>query len=258
MKILKGYIYLTTNLINNKKYIGKRVDKKFKKWYFGSGIYIKNAINKYGKENFKVELLETTDDLKKLNQLEIDYIKKYNAVENKDFYNIHPGGTGFMFGKYNHMKKSEYKALISKLTSGKNNGMYKSGERGIHPKGFKGKHHSEKTRKIQSLTMQKVNSLGLNTNWKNGHPKGMLNKHHSEKTKEKIGKGKVQIIFTNGEKKEFLSLTDASKKTKIPRTILDKTLKSNKPYKVPNNFKNKYSHFEGLIVKKAENTEITK
>jgi len=36
--------------------------------YLGSGLHIKNAIKKYGKENFKVEILiwcETKDDLNK-------------------------------------------------------------------------------------------------------------------------------------------------------------------------------------------------
>lgn len=255
---MKGYIYITTNLINNKQYIGKRVDTEFRHWYFGSGIHLKNAVKKYGKENFKVELLEATDELEKLNQMEIDYIAKYNAVENNNFYNIHPGGTGFMWGEYSHMKKPEYKKLFSQLTKGENNGMYRSGERGIHPKGFKGHKHNEKTKKIQSETMKRVNDLGLNTNWKNGHPKGMLNKHHNEQSKEKIGKGKVEIIFVNGEKRQYPSLTTASKETNIPRTILDKALKTNKPYQAPNNFKKKYAHFNGLIVKMADNTEITK
>lgn len=253
---MKGYIYMTTNLINGKKYIGKRVDTKFKKWYLGSGIYIKNAIKKYGKENFEVKMIDFTDDLSKLNQMEINYIAKFNAVESKEFYNIHPGGTGFAFGEYNHTKKPEYKEMLSRLTSGKNNGMYKSGERGIHPKGFKGKTHSEETRKIQSLTMKKINDLGLNTNWKNGHPKGMLNKHHSEKSKEKIGKGRIKIIFPNKVEKEYPSVTNAGLETGIPRTMLTRILKSNKPYEAPRNFRKEYSHLNGLIVKRIDNTEV--
>ena len=54
-----GYIYKITNKINGKFYIGKHkytgpgLDPK----YMGSGVQIKNAIRKYGKENFVVELL---------------------------------------------------------------------------------------------------------------------------------------------------------------------------------------------------------
>ena len=53
-----GYIYETTNLINNKKYIGKRTSKKFLPNYLGSGVLITKAIEKYGKENFTVKLIE--------------------------------------------------------------------------------------------------------------------------------------------------------------------------------------------------------
>ena len=43
-----GYIYLTTNLINNKRYIG--MTTKNDSNYFGSGKLIKWAIKKYGKK----------------------------------------------------------------------------------------------------------------------------------------------------------------------------------------------------------------
>ena len=51
-----GYIYLTTNLINNKIYIGQHKGK-FNARYLGSGLHIKRSIKKYNRENFKVELL---------------------------------------------------------------------------------------------------------------------------------------------------------------------------------------------------------
>lgn len=50
-----GYIYKTTNLINNKIYIGqhKVKEEKIDNSYYGSGKLIIQAIKKYGKENFK-------------------------------------------------------------------------------------------------------------------------------------------------------------------------------------------------------------
>jgi hypothetical protein len=44
-------IYITTNLINNKKYIG--ADKNNNPKYLGSGLIIKLAIKKYGKNNLQ-------------------------------------------------------------------------------------------------------------------------------------------------------------------------------------------------------------
>ena len=53
-----GYVYKTTNLINGKTYVGKHRRSYFDKKYYGSGKHLKSAINKYGIENFKVEVLE--------------------------------------------------------------------------------------------------------------------------------------------------------------------------------------------------------
>ena len=63
---MNHYVYEITNLVNGKKYIGKRSckcpieDDK----YMGSGIAITNAIKKYGKENFKKDVLKicSTED----------------------------------------------------------------------------------------------------------------------------------------------------------------------------------------------------
>ena len=91
-------IYLTTNLINNKKYIGK--DVKNNSAYLGSGILLKKAIKKYGKENFIKTILYECDNLKVLSEMEKNFIKQYDAVNSIDFYNIHCGGDGGNTGNY--------------------------------------------------------------------------------------------------------------------------------------------------------------
>lgn len=85
-----GFIYETTNLINNKKYIGKCIFKRQNNWksYLGSGKYLKRAINKYGPENFKREILFLALDEDELNQLEEDIIEISNAVNSKAYYNL--------------------------------------------------------------------------------------------------------------------------------------------------------------------------
>ena len=47
-----GFIYITTNHINGKKYIGQRKYDKQGKWkeYLGSGVVLSKAIKKYGIE----------------------------------------------------------------------------------------------------------------------------------------------------------------------------------------------------------------
>ena len=87
-----GYIYLTTNLINNRKYIGKHKSSHFDESYKGSGKILKQAFEKYGWENFKVELLEECNNEDDLNQSEIKWIAKFDATHSKEFYNIAYGG----------------------------------------------------------------------------------------------------------------------------------------------------------------------
>lgn len=47
-----GYVYMTTCLVNNKKYIGQHKSSTLDMNYKGSGKALWNAINKYGKEKF--------------------------------------------------------------------------------------------------------------------------------------------------------------------------------------------------------------
>ena len=69
-------IYKTTNLINGKIYVGK--DSNDNPNYLGSGIVLKNAIDKYGRKSFKKEILEICD-LSNINDREIYWIAKLNA-----------------------------------------------------------------------------------------------------------------------------------------------------------------------------------
>ena len=69
-----GYIYESVNNINGRRYIGKRKSKKFIKNYFGSGVLVRKAIAKYGKENFSVTVLKWCVDNDDLNESEKMYI----------------------------------------------------------------------------------------------------------------------------------------------------------------------------------------
>lgn len=106
-----GFIYMTTNNVNGKKYIGqKKIDKEGKwKKYLGSGVALKNAIIEYGENNFSREILAYAYSFEELNMLEIEYIKNHNAVEDRMFYNLVEGGgtvTGLKFSKESRLKLS--------------------------------------------------------------------------------------------------------------------------------------------------------
>lgn len=91
-----GYIYLTTNLINGKKYIGmhKWDKQEIDKSYLGSGVHLNKAIQKYGKENFSCEIIEWCNTREELSEREKYYISVYKAPISEEFYNIEDGGFG--------------------------------------------------------------------------------------------------------------------------------------------------------------------
>jgi hypothetical protein len=89
-KKLNLIIYKITNLVNNKIYIGK--DKYNNPNYFGSGKNIRRSIKKYGKENFKKEILEFCIDYNDQNIKEKYWISKLNSRNENIGYNISEGG----------------------------------------------------------------------------------------------------------------------------------------------------------------------
>lgn len=87
------YIYVTTNNINGKKYIGQHKGKP-EDSYFGSGTTITKALNKYGKENFSKEILCFCDTRKEADEKEKYYIDFYDAINDNNYYNNAEGGNG--------------------------------------------------------------------------------------------------------------------------------------------------------------------
>lgn len=148
-----GYIYMTTNNSTNKKYIGKHKAEYFDDNYLGSGIILKKAIEKYGRENFSIKILSICNSLEELNTKEKELIKHFDAVNSKDFYNIAPGGDGgYLFYGYSEEKRKEIHLRGGKNRTGAKNGMF----------GRRGEKNPLYKRKRSELTKQKcrISNLG--------------------------------------------------------------------------------------------------
>lgn len=89
-----GYVYITTNLVNFKRYIGSKKSSKFLAWYVGSGTIIKKAVSKYGRENFSVEPIEFCSSQEELESREAYWIDYYDAVNSNRFYNLSSAKNG--------------------------------------------------------------------------------------------------------------------------------------------------------------------
>lgn len=215
---MNHYVYRITNLINGKKYIGKRSCKcKIENdKYMGSGVLIKKAISKYGLENFKKEIVAICNTDEEAYTKENEEIEKVKAWSNPMYYNMTDGGRGAGTGESNHWYgktiPEEIKLKISKKLKnryvgelnpfygkkhseeikrkcfiGESNPMYgRVGE--LNP--FYGKTHTEesiqkiifanKGRNISKETREKLRKASM------GENNPFYGRHHSEETKKKI------------------------------------------------------------------------
>ena len=106
-----GYIYCITNLINNKRYVGKTTQTPEERFKEHCGDATKprcnkrplyDAFNKYGIENFKVETLEYVEDDTLLSDREIYWIQELGTFGSNG-YNASKGGDGKILYDYNEI-----------------------------------------------------------------------------------------------------------------------------------------------------------
>lgn len=175
-------IYKTTNLINDKFYIGK--DEKNNPDYLGSGLLLNRAIKKCGRDNFKKEIIETCVTRKELNEKEIYWIKELKAIEKG--YNIALGGAG----GNTYTNNPNLPEIIEKL-SGDNNHFYGK------------KHTSESKDKIGQTKLGKPS-------WNSGKTN-----IYTKKTKDKMSKARA--AYTKDKHPRFIKID----KDELVRILLE-------------------------------------
>ena len=75
-----------TNTINGHYFIGAHATNEPRDDYFGSGIRLKKAIQKFGKVNFTKEIIETCDSMQEMLMTEVALIDKI-FISRLDTYN---------------------------------------------------------------------------------------------------------------------------------------------------------------------------
>ena len=154
-----GFIYLTTNLVNGKIYIGRSEfseNKRHNAIYLGSGHKFKIAFKKYGRKNFKRKILRLCFTEHELTVWEHVYIKKYHSQDKNIGYNIADGDVNT--SEYNPMKNPEvYEKSKKANRRTTRNKEYRKKQSEImieyfktHEGTFKGKHHTEESKKKMS------------------------------------------------------------------------------------------------------------
>ena len=179
------FIYITTNNINNKKYIGQHSTDNINDGYLGSGKHLLEAIKKYGKENFSRKILIFAKDKDELNKLEWFYINRVNATINREYYNISEGGGGNYFWGLEKHEREKLRKIWSEQKKGELNPMY--GLYGEDNPNF-GRKHTEESRKKISENHADIN----------GENNPMYGKHHTEETKNKISENRIKSGIAKG------------------------------------------------------------
>lgn len=195
-----GIIYVIRNKLNNKLYIGQTVNS-FNQRYNGvnwwdntHNNHLKNAVNKYGIENFEIDKeFDVACSKEELDKLEDMYIKIYDTINQKFGYNK-------KFGGANGRLTEETKLKLSEMRIGENNPFYGK----THTKEAKeniSKNHTDNSGennpmygKIGELspnygrqhTEEEIRKISKNRIYAKGENHILYGKHLSEETKQKI------------------------------------------------------------------------
>lgn len=168
-------IYLITNIKNKKQYVGITkfsIEERFLQ-HTKRGFILTEAIQKYGSQNFSIELIEEVESAERAYELEIYYIREYNTKA-PNGYNLTDGGDGIFGWEPTEEYRKQCSIRTKELHKDKKVGMY-------------GKNHSEDTKKKMSDIMKEKDKSWL------------LGRKHNDETKEKISnshKGKVLSDLT--------------------------------------------------------------
>ena len=190
-------IYMYTNKINGKRYVGQT--KNFNKRHKQHIVQSKNkdyishynmpfhiAIRKYGIENFEIKILaENIESEEKINEYEIFFIKRYNTLANNgNGYNIASGGfLDFRLGK-NEYELEQWKNNLSNSHIGKK---LSDETKQKLSEISKGKKLSDETKQRMSESKKQEKNPMYGKTGENHHFYG---KHHTEETRKKISENK--------------------------------------------------------------------
>lgn len=162
-------IYCYTNLLNGHQYVGQSINFKERLRRHSNGVdadhsAIDRAIQKYGLENFSIEILEEVDYLEdNLLKTGLDAMEKLYIALMKPYYNITDGGDfnpmDSEIGRKNHKKAMQDPIRRQKCSEfmKKNNPMFREDVKAK----FKGDLNPSKREDVKMKISQKKNKTGI-------------------------------------------------------------------------------------------------
>lgn len=229
-------IYMIKNKTNGKMYIGQTTrsfKRRFSEHIRKSKVneHLKNAFLKYGYDGFHYIIIDTTDTIEKLNELETYYIKLYDTINREKGYNFNTGGN-------DQIPTDEVREKMSKAHKGRKHTpewIEKRKRFGEQHHCF-GKKHSEEYKKNLSEKMK-----GSGSYWFGKKRPDYKTKYTRQETD---GKKVVEFNRITGEVlNTYPSIGEASRITKKSYTT------------IANHCKNKVKIFQGEISFRFLNTD---
>jgi group I intron endonuclease len=231
------YVYLITNKINGKRYVGqtvKTIEERWKQHVYLSkqprkGEPIISAIRKYGSDNFEIKSLARCNSLEEMNHREEYYIRLLKTLVYSG-YNVLPGGNNRKMHESTKKKLSlarigkkigpfseEHRRKLSEANKGQNLG-------GTLPEETKRKiSEANKGEKNYMFGKKQTENNKKATSEANRGNKYWVGRKHSQESKDKMAKSKIGKC--SGSKNPFFG-------KKHTQEVLDKLLKCNERRKV--------------------------
>jgi group I intron endonuclease len=164
-----AYVYIIINNINGKKYVGSSRKSQIDENYYGSGKLIKNALKKYGKENFTRDILWQGEG--NARDVESYWLEYFDASSNPMFYNMTNDARG------GDLHKEDTKRTVSEKLTGR-----------------------KLSKEICMKISQKKKGSTTSKKGKPDGPKPGVSNAHKGRVSPNKGKGKSVSLYTiNGE-----------------------------------------------------------
>lgn len=219
-------IYLWTNLVNGKKYVGQTTCFRHRMSQYRSGSFnvrLRKAINEYGIDNFEITILErdiNSDNLDEREQYWLDYYKSYDEQYGYNICQFASSTRGY--------KHTPEQIMAKRLrVTGEGNGMY--GKK--HTKEWCKEHSDWMKEKWKDADYRQswVDRMSGENNYFYGkHFYGELNpmygKHHSQQTKDKISQSRGTSVRCIETGIVYPSMAKAAKAVGVTRCVVSEAI----------------------------------
>ena len=218
------YVYVIVNKINLKLYFGSHSweGEGLDPNYYGSGKIIKQAVKKYGKDNFIVYPIKFYDTVEECRKAEEELLIKYNIASNPYCYNIKNGAIGWtsedMTGR---TFSDEHRKKLSQTLKG----------RTLSDEHRKKLSEAHKGKTLSEDTKRKMSQARKGKRGKDSHNYG---RHHTEETRKKLSQAQnykkipIVAIDKNGKVKIFESLMECARQLNLNHRSIHRCLKGSR------------------------------